>query len=150
MSARANLAAVAAALTTAVERQRLPVTVTLSEDGRMLTAQPEAGRVPPAGEGGVKNPPRQAPPGRSFDLSVMLRPVSERGRDQRFILPTQATNSLELEGDAQTGMWTLQAGPGEEVVVRLARGQAMNGEEAEELLKTIEPALASLRGGEGP
>lgn len=150
MSGRTNLSAVAAALQTVVSRQRLPVIVSQSEDGRMVTAMPEAGGAAPADDRGLKNPRREVPPGKSFELSVLLRPVSDRAGDQRFFFPGQTATFLTLEGDARTGLWTQPAGPGDEVVVRLALGQSMTKEEAVELLRTIERPLASLGGGAAP
>ncbi|HWJ72315.1 MAG TPA: hypothetical protein VNX29_04035 [Kaistia sp.] len=147
MSAEASLAAAAAALESVVSRLHLPVIVTQSEDGRMLTAGPEAGRSPAPAGSDVKNSPRAAPPGHSFELSVLLRPLADRAADQRLVLPTQAATSLGLEGDASTGMWTLPAGVGEELVVHLTRGGSMTSREVEDVLQAIEPALLSLGSG---
>ena len=123
--------------------RHLPVDLNLSEDKGMLTILPKAARRSAAQDDTRKNSPRNAPEGKSFELSVLLRTISERAIDQRMIFPTEAATSLKLDS-ARSGIWTLQGASGDEIVTRLAIGTSMTTQEANELLATVEATLAPL------
>lgn len=146
MADSANLAAAAEALGALIKKRRLPVTVMLSEDRRMLTALPENGRESPGHDDSLKNPRRGAPEDKAFELSVALRPAQEGAMEQRMMFPSVTATPLRLEGD-RAGLWTLAATSGDEIAVRLALGTTMTNAEANELLATLEQALAPLLEG---
>jgi hypothetical protein len=115
--------------------------VQVSNAGHLLTVLPAASEATIPSESGLKNPTRDVPKGKAFELYISLESPASTACDQRIVPPVQADATLAMEEGRRVQMWTLPGPAGDLIIVRLRLGEDMTADDSRRLLQTVKRAI---------